>query len=124
MRGGSHFLTPNLEKSLARVPEEHRPGGRLAIVAADLFSYEPKLRFHAIVSRRAYQGFPLDRREELARRFFRWLRPGGFAFVEMSNIHERKGFEGPFRAAGFREVTEPSKIPAGQRGVRFYHASG
>lgn len=56
----------------------------------------------SVTSHRAYQGFPLDRREELARRFFRWLPPEGFAFVEMINIHER---EEPFRGAGFRETT-------------------
>ena len=53
-----------------------------------------------------YQGLPLDRRAELATRFYRWLQPGGIAFVEMLNIRERerKLFEDPFRAVGFRVV--------------------
>jgi len=57
--------------------KEHRPGGRVTIVNEDLFAYEPEQPFHAIFSQRAYQGFPPERREELARRFCRWLHPGG-----------------------------------------------
>jgi hypothetical protein len=109
-----------------RVAEEYRPGGGLSVVNEDLFAYEPNQPFHAIFSRRAYQGFPFDRREELARRFFRWLHPGGIAFVEMQNIDVREPFEGPFQAAGFREVlclSENSEMSPDRR-VRFCHASG
>jgi hypothetical protein len=73
---GGFVCTPNAEKSRQRVIEEHRPGGRVTIVNEDLFAYEPEQPFHAF-SQRAYQGFPPERREELARRFFRWLHPGG-----------------------------------------------
>ncbi len=115
---------PSPEKSLELVDAEYRPGGCVSIIAADLFNYEPSQPFDAIFSRRAYQGLPLDRREELARRFYRWLRPGGFAFVEMINIHERESFEGPFRAAGFREVDRWCQRDRGERDVLFWHRSG
>jgi hypothetical protein len=116
---------PNPDKSLKLVDEEHQPGGCLSIITADLFTYEPKQPFDAIFSRRAYQGLPLDRREELARRFFRWLRPGGIAFVEMINIREREAFESPFRAAGFREVEGgPPQGDRGERGVWVWHITG
>jgi hypothetical protein len=122
--GGWNVWEPNLEKSLVLVAEEHRPGGCLSIVPTDLFTYEPEQPFHAIFSRRAYQGLPLDRREELARRFFRWLRPGGLAFIEMLNIRERKPFEEPFRAAGFREAKNWTRGGRGKRRVIFWHGSG
>ena len=114
----------NGEKSRYRVAAEHRPGGSLAIVTADLFAFEPEQPFHAIFSRRAYQGLPLDRRAELARRFFRWLQPGGLAFVEMLNIRDRQPFEDPFRAAGFREVKGWAEERPGERCVLFWHGSG
>jgi hypothetical protein len=118
-------LDHNVEKSCLRVAAEQRPGGSLSVVNADLFAFEPERPFHAIFSRRAYQGFPLDRRKELARRFFRWLQPGGIAFVEMLNIHhDRNPFEGPFRSAGFREVRNWSQERAGERCVLFWHGSG
>jgi hypothetical protein len=116
---------PSPEKSLELLEEEHRPGGCLSIITADLFTYEPTQPFDAIFSRRAYQGFSLDRREGLARRFFRWLAPGGFAFVEMLNISDREPFEGPFRAAGFREVQDWAPRGSGdERSVFFFHGSG
>jgi SAM-dependent methyltransferase len=81
---------PSPEKSLQLVDAEYRPSGCVSIIAADLFNYEPTQPFDAVFSRRAYQGLPLDRREELARRFYRWLRPGGFAFVEMRLVCRHK----------------------------------
>jgi hypothetical protein len=116
---------PNPAKSLALVRDEHRPGGSVSIIAADLFAFDPEHRFDAIFSRRAYQGLPLDSREELARRFFRWLLPGGFAFVETINLREQETFEGPFRAAGFRALE--GWLPQNdhcERGVLFWHGSG
>lgn len=72
--------------------------------------YEPEQPFRANFSRRAYQGFPPDRREELAKRFLRWLHPRGTACVEMINvIRDSKPFKGPFRAAGFREMQQRSQ---------------
>ena len=116
---------PSPEKSLKLVDAEYRPGGCVSIITADLFNYEPSQPFDAIFSRRAYQGLPLDRREELARRFYRWLRPGGIALVEMINIRvERESFEGPFRAAGFREVDDWCQHDRGDRDVVFWHGSG
>jgi hypothetical protein len=111
--------------SLKLVDEEHQSGGCVSIIQADLFAFEPQQPFDAIFSRRAYQGLPLERREELARRFFRWLRPGGLAFIETLNLRgEREPFEGPFRAAGFREVQGFPQIAPGERSVLFWHGSG
>jgi hypothetical protein len=115
----------NLEKSCRRVAEEKRPGGRVAVVTGDVFRYEPEQPFHAIFSRRAYQGFPPDRREELAKRFFRWLHPGGTACVETINIiRDPRPFEEPFRAAGFREVQQWSQRGDGEKQVLFWHVTG
>jgi hypothetical protein len=115
----------NIEKSSLRVGKEQRPGGSLSIVTADLFTFEPEQPFHAIFSRRAYQGLPPDRREELARRFFRWLRPGGLAFVETLNLRGAfKPFEEPFRAAGFRAARQWSTARSRDRRVLFWHGSG
>lgn len=114
-------LELNLEKTIRRVAEEKRSGGRLSVVTADLFAYEPDQPFDAIFSRRAYQGLPLDRREELARRFYRWLQPRGTAFVEMLNIRERRPFEGPFHAAGFRETKWWPRPGDSEKNVLFWH---
>jgi hypothetical protein len=86
----------------------------------------PPQPFQAIFSRRAYQSLPLDRREELARRFFRWLRPGGVAFVETLNVRapNRKSCEDPFRAAGFYKVQRWSQVHPDKRCVLFWHGSG
>jgi hypothetical protein len=133
LASGHPVQTSNREKSLKLVDEEHRPGGCLSIITSDLFTYEPSQPFDAIFSRRAYQGFPLERREELARRFFRWLRPGGLAFIETMNVfRERERFESPFRAAGFRVVEGWSfraveGWPQRERGERcawFSHCTG
>lgn len=124
-RQGWTQLDLNLEKSCVRVEEQRRPCGTISIVNADLFCYEPAQPIHAIFSRRAYQGFPLDLRQELARRFYRWLRPGGTAFVEMHNIiRDRSPFEDPFRAVGFREVTRWSQPRDREKQVIFWHGSG
>lgn len=93
-------------------------------MTADLFGYEPDQTFHAIFSRRSYQGLPLDRREELATRFYRWLQPGGIAFVEMLNVRDRKPFEDPFRAVGFRETKWWPQSGDGEKNVLFWHGSG
>lgn len=122
---GATFLTPNKEKSQQNVATEWRPGGSISIVAADLFAYEPKQPFNAIISRKAYQALPMDRREELARRFYRWLQPGGTAFVEMLNIRgERELFEEPFIAAGFQVVKRWTPSHDSERHVLFWHGSG
>lgn len=114
----------NVEKSCDRVTKEKRPGGRLSIVCEDLFRYEPEKPFHVIFSTRAYQGFPPDRCQELARRFYRWLEPGGIAFIEMLNIRGREPLEDPFRAAGFQEAESWSQAASGARQVAFVHGSG
>jgi hypothetical protein len=93
-------------------------------VTADLFGYEPERPFHAIISRQAYQGLPPRHREELARRFFRWLHPGGTAIVETINIRQPRTLERPFLAAGFRK---PKRWPPGEDGrknILFSHGSG
>jgi hypothetical protein len=45
-------------------------------------------------------------------------------FIEMLNIRERESFEGPFRAAGFREVDGWLERDRGERDVLFWHGSG
>lgn len=117
-------LDLSLERSCARVAEEGRPGGQISIVVADLFGYEPEQPFDAIFSRRACQGLPPDRRQELAGRFYSWLRPGGAAFVQMHNIRDRQPFEEPFRSVGFLEVSGWSQPRDGEKQVLFWHTSG
>ncbi|HYV39247.1 MAG TPA: class I SAM-dependent methyltransferase [Gemmataceae bacterium] len=116
--------TLNLEKSATRAVGEKRAGGNVAIVKGDLFEFEPDQLFDAIISKRAYQGFPADRRQELANRFFRWLRPRGIACVLMHNIRDREPYEAPFHKAGFARASHWTYPVDHEKQVLFWHGSG
>ncbi|MCC7424738.1 MAG: class I SAM-dependent methyltransferase [Planctomycetaceae bacterium] len=125
--GGLITRRLNRESSRTRVEQEHRSGGSVKIVNADLFHWEPAGPFDAIFSRRAYQGFEWPEQEEIARRFYRWLCPGGIAFIEMLNIRTRlmrDVNEAPFSLFGFREIGWWSEANDVDRHVLFWHGSG
>jgi cyclopropane fatty-acyl-phospholipid synthase-like methyltransferase len=109
-----------------RGPSTGEPGGIVSVVNEDLFAYEPERQFDAIFSIRAYQGFPRPHQEELARRFHRWLRPGGIAVVLMINVDRgRAAQEQPFLDAGFRVTRQRGGLqPEFARWVTFVHGSG
>jgi hypothetical protein len=113
------------EKSRARAAAEGRPGGRLSVVNADLFEYEPDQPFHLIASRRSYRGFPPVHRQELARRFHHWLHPGGLAFVQMHNTHhERDEIRGPLPRGRIPGCAGLHTLTRRPRRVLFWYSSG
>jgi hypothetical protein len=81
-RSGPTVRTYDLEASLRRVVREHRPGGSLTVLTADIFGYRPEQPFQLVVSQNSIQGFPEQDQIRLAERFFDWLDPGGFCLVE------------------------------------------
>lgn len=115
----------NEAKSLATVRRLRRPGGVLRSVNADLFRHEPQAQHDVIASIRAFQGFEACDRDELARRFFDWLSPGGLCVVETINVGAQRSLQRTFVDAGFaveRRVTLGSKT--GRKTVVFVHGSG
>lgn len=123
---GFNIQRLNVDKICQQLAQETRPGGKVSIINADFFTYEPDRPFGAIFSSRSYQGLPSDDRAELARRFFRWLEPRGIAFIEVLNVRSdnRKAMEEPFLAAGFAETTNWLQTTDSTRRVAFIHGSG
>jgi SAM-dependent methyltransferase len=89
--------------SLDRARKEHRPGGRLEVLAEDLLHWSPVQPFDFIYAERAIQWFSGEVQQELARRFFAWLSPGGMLVA--STVHAPEELEqrlnAEFKAAGF-----------------------
>lgn len=103
---GVRVCRPDRERIRERMAREHRPGGRVTVVTADLFTWTPARPFDLILSERAFQGFDAPLRARLARRFHAWLRPGGLCAVQTQNVVWGGGaalreMEQPFRDAGF-----------------------
>lgn len=95
---------PDAELTRARMQREYRPGGKLTVVTADMFRYEPEERFDAIISNRSFQGFAESEWYELTRRFHTWLNPGGICYLELHNILDsswRARMEQAFTDLGF-----------------------
>lgn len=89
--------------SLDRARDEHRPGGRLEVLAQDLLRWSPTQPFDVIYAEQALKGFSEEVRREMARRFFTWLSPGGILVA--STIHApdelQRRLKAEFKAAGF-----------------------
>jgi hypothetical protein len=106
-REGDLVSRPDMPTARKRVAEQHREGGAVVVTCADMFDYEPPTPVAAIVSRFSFQRFCDSDRDELARRFARWLVPGGMLLIEARFVpggadHEqRHRIHSHLRTAGF-----------------------
>lgn len=98
---------PDMPTARRRLAQQRREGGAVVVTCADMFEYEPPAPVSAVVSRFAFQRFSDSDRDELARRFARWLVPGGMLLIEGRFVpggadhEERHLIHSHLRAAGF-----------------------
>lgn len=133
-------VEPNLMALLTGAPSRKsapktRPGGSVAVVTADVLSWEAEARFDVIYDDRLATLLPPEVCPEIARRYHRWLNPGGICVLHTVNFGGtigqdvapvRKPFEDAFLSAGFTECeTHPKRMPSPpQKHVFFLHGSG
>jgi hypothetical protein len=122
--GGLQINAYDPAASLDRVRDEHRPGGRLEVLAEDLLRWSPDQHFDVVYAERSVQGFPGEVQRGLAQRFFDWLSPGGIAVVTLvhapEELEQRLGAD--FKAAGFfihlEETAAWQRAKVHRRGVK------
>jgi hypothetical protein len=103
-RSFGHWVSRSEEEREQPTDITPAPGGTLAAVTGDMFTYAPEDLFDVVYSYRSVQGFAEADVRALALQFHRWVRPGGLCIVETINLcssGQYKYLEAAFDGADF-----------------------